>query len=71
MSLSQISSKHLKAAITEAGEIGYRADEVASAMFSEVIRVWREEKTPTQIADELTAAIDNIDPDTDYTFMRP
>ena len=41
-SLSAIARRHLAAAIEEAGETGYRPDEVADAALSEAIRVMRE-----------------------------
>ena len=62
---------HIDAAIKEAGETGYRSDEVARAVFAEVLRIWRDTRKPEEIAQELIAAADNVDPKKDYTFMRP
>lgn len=69
--LSQIARKHVAAAIAEAGETGYQADEVGRAILSDILRIWRETRPLDDIARELVAAADNLDPDTDYPFMRP
>lgn len=70
-SLSSIAKKHLQAAIDEAAETGYPPEDIARSMLSFVIQTWQESRDKQDIVNELTYVLENIDPDTDYTFMRP
>lgn len=69
--LSDIAKKHMDAAVAEAAETGYPPDDIARTMLSFVILVMREHKEPKDIIDELQYVADNLDPDREYTFMRP
>lgn len=70
-SLSDIVSKHLDAAVAEAGAVGYPPEDVARTMLAFVVKIYRETKPIDEIATELRGVIDNLDPDDEYTFMRP
>lgn len=67
----QICLKHLEAALTEAGAFGIPADVVGRAMLGQVVRHWLSERTVEDVRSELSFAMDNLDPDQDYSFMRP
>ncbi len=71
MSVSNIVKRHLDAAIAEAGQQGHSPETVARTMLSFVIAVYREHRELADIRDELIYTIENLDPDTDYEFMRP
>lgn len=71
MSLSNLVKKHLDAAVAEAGEQGHPPDIVARTMLSFVIEVYRQQRDIDDIRSELQYAMDNLDPDQDYEFMRP
>lgn len=71
MSVSNIVKRHLDAAIAEAGQQGHPPETVARTMLSFVIAVYREHRDLADIRDELIYTIENLDPDTDYEFMRP
>lgn len=69
--LSDIAKKHMDAAIAEAAETGYGADDIARTMLTFAIHAMRQSKKPKEILEELQYVADNLDPDREYTFMRP
>ncbi len=71
MSISSIVKKHLDAAIAEAGAQGHPPENVARTMLSFVIATYREHRDIADIREELEYAIQNLDPDEPYEFMRP
>jgi len=70
-SISSIVRKHVDAAVAEAAETGYSAEDTARSMLSFVMQIYRENREIPQIAEELIYIIDNLDPDQEYAFMRP
>lgn len=70
-SISSIVKKHVDAAVAEAGETGYSAEDTARSMLSFVMAIYRENREIPEIAEELRYIIDNLDPDEQYAFMRP
>jgi hypothetical protein len=44
---------------------------VGRILLDEVVTLWRAERSLEDIAAELRYAIDNLDPDAEYAFMRP
>ncbi len=71
MSISKIVKKHLDAAVAEAGEQGHPPENVARTMLSFVIETYREHREIADIREELEYAIQNLDPNETYEFMRP
>lgn len=71
MRISKIVKQHFDAAIAEAGQQGHPPETVARTMLSFVIEVYREHRDLADIRDELQYAIENLDPDETYEFMRP
>jgi hypothetical protein len=71
MSLSTVVKKHVDAAVAEAAAEGHPADIVARTMLSFVIEIYRENRDLEDIRSELQYAMDNLDPDQDFEFMRP
>jgi hypothetical protein len=70
-SLSEVIGKHFDAAVAEAADTGYGKEDVARTMLAFVVQAYRETRPLSEIATELRGVIDNLDPDADYTFMRP
>jgi len=70
-SISSIVRKHVDAAVAEAAETGYSREDVARSMLSFVTNIYRETRSPDEIAAELRHEIDNLDPDAEHAFMRP
>jgi len=71
MSTHQLVSRHVEAALAEAGGKGIAGDVVARCLLSEAIRIFRLARSNDDIAAELTAAIDNLDEDAPLSFIRP
>lgn len=66
-----ILTPHLDAALTEANERKMSSDAVARILFEQALRIWQESRSPEDIRAELLEAADHLDPDEDFTFMRP
>jgi hypothetical protein len=71
MSASDIARRHFEAAVNEAKQAGHTGDAVARQMLALAISTYLEHRTVADVRAEILAAAENIDPDTDYTFMRP
>jgi hypothetical protein len=71
MSASEIAKRHLEAAIAEGKARSASADTIARAMLSQAIATFLVSRSPDDVKQELLAAAENVDPETDYAFMRP
>lgn len=67
----EIVERHVKAALAEAEGAKVPRDSIARVMFDEVIKLYRLDRTPDDIASELTAAAENMDAGEGIAFMRP
>ncbi|NWG46957.1 MAG: hypothetical protein HXY25_10490 [Alphaproteobacteria bacterium] len=68
---SRIARTHFEAALAEAARIGHEPDQIARAMFALVVKTYLQARSPEDVRAELLTAAENVDPDTDYPFMRP
>jgi hypothetical protein len=66
-----IVTAHVEAILKEAAGLQIPTDVLGRVMFEHVLRMWRETRTEDDIKSELLAAIDHLDPDEDFMFMRP
>jgi hypothetical protein len=71
MSAGAIAKTHFSAALVAAKEAGQDADALARAMLSLAVTSMLERRSVADVRAELLAAAENVDPDTDYMFMRP
>lgn len=71
MSVYVIARTTLDQALERAAEQGYTEQEVARALMSEIVAVYKRGRTNADIAHELNFLADNLDDDADYAFMRP
>jgi hypothetical protein len=71
MTAGEIARKYFAAAMTAAKAEGQDGDAVARNLLSLVITSMLERRSVADVRAELVAAADNVDPDTDYIFMRP
>ena len=71
MSAHALVARHVQAALDEASTAAVSSDVVARCLLSEAIRLFRQERSLSDIAAELTAAIDNLDEDEPLAFIRP
>ncbi|MBW2240682.1 MAG: hypothetical protein JRH01_01745 [Deltaproteobacteria bacterium] len=64
--------QHLDAAIAEATSRGLgEADVVCRTMLQELTEIWLAKRSLADVQGELRFVSDNLDPDTDFEFMRP
>ena len=71
MTAGQIARKHFAAAITAAKAERQDLDAVARNILAAAIASMLERRSVADVRAELLAAAENVDPDTDYMFMRP
>ncbi len=71
MTAGDIARKHFAAAMAAAAKEGQGLDAVARTMLSLVVTSMLERRSVADVRGELLAAAENVDPDTDYMFMRP
>ena len=69
--LSDIVRKHVDAALSEAAENKYPPEDVARTLISFAVQTWRDNRSIDDVAQELRYILENLDPDQEYTFMRP
>jgi hypothetical protein len=70
-SARDIVSPHIDALLEEARAHQIPGDALGRVLFEQVLRIWREERSLEDIRAELETAIDHLDPDEDFGFMRP
>ena len=70
-SARDIVTKHSDAMMAEATANQVPGDVLGRIMFEQVLRIWRESRTLEDIRAELETSIEHLDPDEDFTFMRP
>ena len=62
---------HLEALLAAATAARIPRDVVGRILLDEALTLWRAERSVQDLAAELRYAIENLDPDQDYAFMRP
>ncbi len=62
---------HVENLLADAAAYGTPEDLLGRLLISAAIGIWRNSRPVGDIAAELRYTIDNLDPDTDYPFMRP
>jgi hypothetical protein len=63
--------KHLDALLADAARGGTPADVVGRLLLEEVTALWLQSRSWRDIAAELEFHAKNLDPDSDFEFMRP
>jgi hypothetical protein len=71
MNAGDIARTFFAAAMAAAKTEGQDSDAVARGLLSRVVASMLERRSVADVRAELIAAADNVDPDTDYMFMRP
>ena len=64
-------NRHFGALLEEAEREKIPADVIGRLLLRKVTVLWLESRSCDDVASELRFAIDNLDPDQDFTFMRP
>lgn len=71
MNAGQIARCHFAAAMAQAVAEGQDTDAVGRTLLAEVVKSMLLRRSMADVRAEILAMADNIDPDTDYMFMRP
>lgn len=71
MSIYKLANTVMQQALEQAAEAGYDEQEMARALMTEVITVYKRKRSQADIAHELGFLAENLDEDQDYAFMRP
>ena len=71
MSDRDLIRRHFEALLAEASTAGIRNDVVGRMLLDEIIALWQRERSAKDIETELRYTLENLDPDQDYTFIRP
>ncbi|PCJ69215.1 MAG: hypothetical protein COA62_11325 [Rhodobiaceae bacterium] len=67
----EIATRTMDAALAEAETANVAADAVARVMLEKVLHIYKQTRSIEDISSELISTAENLDPDTDYAFMRP
>ena len=67
----ELVNEHIQHILNAAREDKMPEDVIARHLMEAAIGLWRRSRTPNDIASELQFAIENLDDDTQYPFMRP
>ena len=57
--------------LADAREQNIPTDLIGRELINEAIRIYQMERSVEDIAQELSFVAENLDPDTEFTFMRP
>ena len=71
MSAGRIARAHFAAAMAQADAEGQDRDAVARTLLAEIVTSMLQRRSVADVRAEILAAAENVDPDTDYMFMRP
>ena len=71
MSVYKLAEKIISEGLEQAGQAGYEEQALARALMTEVLNIYKRERSLADIAHQLNFLADNLDEDTDYAFMRP
>ena len=64
-------NSHLEQLLVLTNEKGVPEDLVGRLLVGAAIEIWRKSRSVKDIASELEFTIENLDPDTEYPFIRP
>lgn len=62
---------HVEALLEEAKREGIPADVVGRLLLERVIALWRERRSAEDVASELRFALEHLQGDEDFPFLRP
>ena len=71
MSVYALANTVMSNALSEAEQAGYSEQELARALMTEILAVYKRSRSASDIAHELEFLAENLDEDQDYAFMRP
>ena len=69
--LKELVNRHVNAMLAEAAGQQMPTDVLGRELLAHVIRIYAMTRTYDDIASELQFVAENVDPTTEFTFMRP
>ena len=69
--LNELVDRHVDAMLDEAQALGVSSDVLGRALLARVIRLYATTRSWDDIAAELQFTAENLDPDTEFAFIRP
>ena len=67
----ELVNSHIESLLAAAADAGVPEDLVGRLLVGAAVSIWRRTRTIDDIARELEFTAENLDPDLEYTFMRP
>ena len=67
----ELVARHVQEIMAEAVEKKIPTDLIGRELLNQAIAVFQMERSVDDIANELTFTAEHLDPDTEFTFMRP
>jgi len=68
---SELVAAHVETLLAEAQEKKIPTDLIGRELINAAVKIYQANRSVDDIAQELTFLAENLDPDTEYTFMRP
>jgi hypothetical protein len=68
---SELVAAHVQTLLAEAQDKNIPTDLIGRELINAAIQIYQAKRSIDDIAQELTFLAENLDPDTEYTFMRP
>ena len=68
---TELAKRHLATLMGEARAAGLPDDVVGRSLLNELVTLFLSQRSPEDVARELVFVAENLDPETDFTFMRP
>ncbi|MGE0669108.1 MAG: hypothetical protein AB7O49_21350 [Sphingomonadales bacterium] len=69
--INDLVERHVEAMLAEARVQGLPADVLGRKLLAQVVRIYSMTRSWDDIAAELQFTADNLDPDTEFAFIRP
>ncbi|HVN40664.1 MAG TPA: hypothetical protein VMW19_21060 [Myxococcota bacterium] len=67
----EIVKRHVEALLAESDHARMPRDVVGRLLLEHVVEIWLASRTREDVARQLVFTAEHLDPDTDFTFMRP
>ncbi|HEX5065228.1 MAG TPA: hypothetical protein VFY49_03880 [Myxococcota bacterium] len=67
----EIVARHVAALRAEGERAGIPSDVIGRLLLEQVVEIWLGSRTREDVARQLVFTAENLDPDADFTFMRP
>jgi hypothetical protein len=66
-----IVKRHVEALLAESDRAQVPRDVIGRLLLEQVVEIWLDSRSREDVARQLVFTAEHLDPDTDFTFMRP